>query len=179
MQTQGPFATWWHEHRVVRDGTGSRVEDTVYFKAPLGPLGWLAERLFARAVVLLPAAALCGDAAAAEVEQALTSLHELVQRRGAVAADPAAFWTAVGRVAEMDGTHPSLRGLALVLLELGGHLEPGDLAARLRFWLSATVEAKDKNQIDLELKPQPPAVHQGAHLNPPTEQRFALAMPPE
>jgi ligand-binding SRPBCC domain-containing protein len=48
VQTRGPFAAWWHEHRVVRDGTGSRVEDTVYFKAPLGPLGRLAEALFVR-----------------------------------------------------------------------------------------------------------------------------------
>jgi hypothetical protein len=48
VQVRGPFAAWWHEHRVVRDGAGSRIEDTVYFKAPLGPLGWLAEALFVR-----------------------------------------------------------------------------------------------------------------------------------
>lgn len=48
VQLRGPFAAWWHEHRVVRDGAGSRVEDTLFFKAPLGPLGWLAEALFVR-----------------------------------------------------------------------------------------------------------------------------------
>lgn len=49
VQLRGPFATWWHEHRFERrpDGT-TRMEDTVYYRVPFGPLGWIAERLFVR-----------------------------------------------------------------------------------------------------------------------------------
>ena len=49
VQLRGPFAAWWHEHRFERlpDGT-TRMEDTVYYRVPFGPLGWIAERLFVR-----------------------------------------------------------------------------------------------------------------------------------
>lgn len=90
----------------------------------------------------LPAAAICGDDAAAEVSQALTGLHDLVQRRSSVAADPAPYWHAIEAVAAGPQSHAALRGLALVLLELGGRLDRDELAARLRYWLSAATDAQ-------------------------------------
>lgn len=49
VQLRGPFATWWHEHRFEQraDGT-TQIDDTVYYRVPFGPIGWLAERLFVR-----------------------------------------------------------------------------------------------------------------------------------
>jgi hypothetical protein len=114
---------------------------------PIEALTALAERLFARAVLHLPASATGGDEAAQEVEAGLTGLHELVGRRSPTAGDPEAFWAAVTTVAEMNGSHPGLRGLALTLLELGGRLEPGELTARLRFWLSMASEAADNARL--------------------------------
>jgi hypothetical protein len=111
-------------------------------RLPADRLTALATRLFARAVVHLSAAAICGDDAAAEVSQSLTSLHDLVQRRSAVAADPAPYWHAIETVAAEPQSHAALRGLALVLLELGGRLDRDELAARLRYWLSAATDAQ-------------------------------------
>ena len=114
---------------------------------PAAPLAALAMRLFARASLHLPAAVVCSDDAAREVQETLLSLHDLAQRRSPVAHDPDAFWTGVETVAQLPGAHPQLRGVALVLLELGGRLAPGDLAARLRFWLSRTSEAADNARL--------------------------------
>src|SRR5205823_7653616 len=50
-------------------------------RLPTDRLGALAARLFALAVLHLPAAAVCGDDAAAEIEPGLTGLHELVRRQ--------------------------------------------------------------------------------------------------
>lgn len=49
VQVRGPFAAWWHEHRFEQrpDGT-TRMDDTVYYRVPFGPLGWIVERLFVR-----------------------------------------------------------------------------------------------------------------------------------
>lgn len=43
-QLRGPFKTFRHEHcfRPVADGTD--MLDSIVFRAPLGPLGWVAER---------------------------------------------------------------------------------------------------------------------------------------
>jgi ligand-binding SRPBCC domain-containing protein len=48
-QEAGPFAAWRHEHRFegVDDRT-TRLTDRVTYRAPLGPLGWIADRLFVR-----------------------------------------------------------------------------------------------------------------------------------
>jgi hypothetical protein len=116
-------------------------------RLPAERLGALAARLFARAVLHLPDAAVCGDDAAAEIEPALTGLHELVRRQSPAAGDAAAFWDAVEAVAARADSHPGLRGLALVLLELGGRLDRGALAARLRYWLSAAPEAADNARL--------------------------------
>ena len=44
-QHRGPYRAWWHEHRFVADGDATIMTDTVYFAAPLGPLGRLMNRL--------------------------------------------------------------------------------------------------------------------------------------
>jgi hypothetical protein len=113
-------------------------------RLPVERLTALAERLFARAVLHLPAAAICGDEAAQEADGALKSLYELVARG---AADAGLFWEAVETVSHMEQAHPALRGLALVLLELGGRLASGALAGRIRYWLSATAEAPDNARL--------------------------------
>ena len=48
-QASGPFATWRHEHRFDAVGDHrTRLTDHVTYRVPLGPLGWLADRLFVR-----------------------------------------------------------------------------------------------------------------------------------
>lgn len=42
----GPFASFVHDHHFEAVAAGTRMEDRFRFTAPLGPLGWLAERLF-------------------------------------------------------------------------------------------------------------------------------------
>jgi hypothetical protein len=116
-------------------------------RLPTDRLGALAARLFARAVLQLPPAAVCGDDAAAEIEPTLTALHELVRRRSPAAGDPAPFWEALDTLVAQPDSHPGLRGLALVLLELGGRLGRDALAARLRYWLSAAPEAADNARL--------------------------------
>jgi uncharacterized protein len=47
VQVSGPMAYWRHEH--VMDEAGplqTRLTDTVTYRVPLGPLGWLADRIF-------------------------------------------------------------------------------------------------------------------------------------
>ena len=43
-QVRGPFARFRHEHRFEPSAVGTRMVDDVTFRAPLGPLGWVAER---------------------------------------------------------------------------------------------------------------------------------------
>ncbi|MFT6399567.1 MAG: ligand-binding SRPBCC domain-containing protein, partial [Bradymonadia bacterium] len=47
-QVRGPYRSWWHEHAFVAVGEQTMMRDTVYFKAPFGPLGRLAGLLFIR-----------------------------------------------------------------------------------------------------------------------------------
>ncbi|OII36578.1 cyclase [Curtobacterium sp. MMLR14_014] len=44
-QVRGPFARFHHEHRFEPSAGGTRMVDTITFRAPLGPLGRLAEVL--------------------------------------------------------------------------------------------------------------------------------------
>ena len=116
-------------------------------RLPAARLGALAERLFARAALHLPAAAVCDDDAAADVRETLVALHDLVRRGSAAVSDPAAFWQSVEAVAALAGAHPALRGLALVLLELDGRVGRDELAARLRYWLSRAADAADNARL--------------------------------
>ena len=43
---QGAFATMHHRHEFTVEGNGTVMRDIFEFTAPLGPLGWLAEKLF-------------------------------------------------------------------------------------------------------------------------------------
>jgi hypothetical protein len=45
-QEAGPYRAWWHEHRFQREGRRTLMEDRVYYAAPLGPLGRIANALF-------------------------------------------------------------------------------------------------------------------------------------
>ena len=47
-QLKGPYSLWWHEHRFEARGDRTVMHDVVYFTAPLGPLGRLAEFLMIR-----------------------------------------------------------------------------------------------------------------------------------
>lgn len=44
-QVRGPFARFHHEHRFEPSAGGTRMVDTITFRAPLGPLGRAAEVL--------------------------------------------------------------------------------------------------------------------------------------
>ncbi|MEO6437530.1 MAG: SRPBCC family protein [Tepidisphaeraceae bacterium] len=49
VQESGPFAAWRHEHDFERiDERTTRVIDRVSYRVPLGPIGWIADRLFIR-----------------------------------------------------------------------------------------------------------------------------------
>lgn len=114
---------------------------------PVDRLRVLARRLFTRAMLHLPSSAGCSDEAAIEVQEALTAVHDQVQRGSLIVESPESFWNAVATVAEMPGAHGSLRGLALVLLELGGRLAPDELTSRLRYWLSRGAEAAENARL--------------------------------
>lgn len=47
-QVRGPFRSFRHEHLFSRNGSGTIMVDLVVFRAPLGPLGVVAERLVLR-----------------------------------------------------------------------------------------------------------------------------------
>ena len=47
-QMAGPYRAWWHEHAFHVDGSGTRMEDRVYYRIPFGPLGRLVHRFFIR-----------------------------------------------------------------------------------------------------------------------------------
>lgn len=43
-QMQGPFASWWHEHRFDETDGRTMMTDAVRFRSPLGPIGRLVDR---------------------------------------------------------------------------------------------------------------------------------------
>jgi ligand-binding SRPBCC domain-containing protein len=47
-QVRGPFARFRHEHRFEPSARGTQMVDTIEFRAPLGPLGRIAEVLVLR-----------------------------------------------------------------------------------------------------------------------------------
>ena len=48
VQVRGPYARWEHRHLFLVEGNGTRVEDRVVYRLPLGPLGRLAHTLLVR-----------------------------------------------------------------------------------------------------------------------------------
>ena len=47
-QVKGPFKAFRHVHEFAEHGAGSVMTDRIEFAAPLGPLGWLVERVVLR-----------------------------------------------------------------------------------------------------------------------------------
>ena len=47
-QRFGPYALWHHQHHFRAVEGGVEMTDIVHYKIPLGPLGWIADRLFVR-----------------------------------------------------------------------------------------------------------------------------------
>ena len=47
-QRFGPYTFWHHKHFIKKTSNGVIMEDIVDYKLPLGPLGWLAHKLFVR-----------------------------------------------------------------------------------------------------------------------------------
>lgn len=45
VQLQGPYRAWYHEHAFEPDGDRTTMVDRVWYAPPLGPLGWVAQRL--------------------------------------------------------------------------------------------------------------------------------------
>ena len=48
VQLRGPFACWWHEHVFAPADGGTRMEDTVFYRPPMGPIGCVADAVFVR-----------------------------------------------------------------------------------------------------------------------------------
>jgi len=48
VMVRGVFRSFEHDHFFEPVGDGTQMRDELRFAAPLGPLGWLAERLFLR-----------------------------------------------------------------------------------------------------------------------------------
>lgn len=45
-QLEGPYAAWWHEHAFSADRDETVMQDRVYYAAPMGPLGRLANQIY-------------------------------------------------------------------------------------------------------------------------------------
>jgi len=45
-QVTGPFASFWHRHEFTSRDDVTVMTDLVRYRAPFGPIGWLAERVF-------------------------------------------------------------------------------------------------------------------------------------
>jgi len=47
-QVRGPYALWHHTHEFEPTDNGTLMRDTVRYRLPLGPFGYLAHKLFVR-----------------------------------------------------------------------------------------------------------------------------------
>jgi ligand-binding SRPBCC domain-containing protein len=45
-QIAGPFASFWHRHEFRGRDDATVMTDLVRYRAPLGPIGWLVERVY-------------------------------------------------------------------------------------------------------------------------------------
>ena len=45
-QEKGPYASWWHEHRFEKVGTGTVMTDRVFYSPPAGPIGRIANHVY-------------------------------------------------------------------------------------------------------------------------------------
>jgi ligand-binding SRPBCC domain-containing protein len=45
-QIAGPFGSFWHRHEFKIENDATVMTDLVIYRAPLGPIGWLVERIF-------------------------------------------------------------------------------------------------------------------------------------
>ena len=50
-QHKGPYRAWYHHHKFRSSEGQTQIEDTVYYKPPLGFLGWIANWLFIRSML--------------------------------------------------------------------------------------------------------------------------------
>ena len=48
VQLRGPYTRWEHRHLFLEEAGGTRVEDRVVYRLPLGPLGRLAHAVLVR-----------------------------------------------------------------------------------------------------------------------------------
>jgi len=48
IQISGPYSLWHHEHRFTSERDGTRIDDTVRYALPFGPLGRWMHRIVVR-----------------------------------------------------------------------------------------------------------------------------------
>ena len=51
VQERGPYRAWHHTHRFEARGDQTLMRDRILYTPPLGPLGWLANRIFIRGML--------------------------------------------------------------------------------------------------------------------------------
>lgn len=114
-------------------------------RLPEAQVAELGRRLFDRAALQLPAAAVCGDEDAERVETALLPLFQLARRPGGVDGD--LLWSRVATVSERESAHPRLRGLCLSTLHAEGRLTSLELGEGLRSLLATPDAAAQAHAV--------------------------------
>ncbi len=103
VQQDGPMASWRHEHRLEPAGAEACVlHDTVSYEMPMGPLGSLAHRWFARA----------------QIEQMFTYRHRLLQQD--LAEHQSVSQGKAWKIA-VTGSGGGIGSALVAFLESGGH----------------------------------------------------------
>ncbi len=94
----------------------------------------LLSKVYVRASLLLPGAAVVADDAVPPTRNALITLHDVARQSSEL--DAALLASRLHLIAESDRAHPTLAGLACTLLFVGGALSESDLTALLSRRLS-------------------------------------------